>query len=70
MNTIYHESYGTITRAQLAAYRKHNVSPSDHDDLTEHFGEDAHADITAYVKRNAASHNGLFEVFDLYLGRY
>ncbi len=64
----YHESYGDVSRAQLAAYRKHNVSPSDHNDLAEHFGHNPAA-ITAYVKDNAAKHNGMFTVFDLYLGR-
>ncbi len=36
----FHENYGEVTRAQLAAYRKYNVSPSDHDDLVEAFGSD------------------------------
>lgn len=50
--TTYHESYGEVSRAQLAAYRKHNVSPYDHDMLVERFGETAHAEIVAYVKAN------------------
>lgn len=52
---IFHESYGDVTRAQLAAYRKFNVSPSDHDDLVNQFGENEHAAITAYVKENSES---------------
>lgn len=55
--TVFHESYGEVSRAQLAAYRKHNVSPSDHDDLTDVFGEDNHAAITAAVK-NPDNHLG------------
>jgi len=48
--TIYHESYGEVTRPQLAAYRKHNVSPSDHNDLGDEFGEEDHDSITRAVK--------------------
>lgn len=48
--TVFHERYGEVTRAQLAAYRKHNVSQSDHCDLADVFGEDNHAAITAAVK--------------------
>jgi len=36
---VFHESYGDVTRAQLAGYRKHNVSPSDHQHLTDLFGD-------------------------------
>jgi hypothetical protein len=49
-NIIFHESYGTLTRAQLAAYRKHNISPSDHDGLVDQYGEENHAEITRAVK--------------------
>lgn len=66
---VYDEWYGELTFAQRAAYRKFNVSPSDHRDLTGHFGESNHAAITKYVKNNAESNNGMFSVFDLYLGR-
>lgn len=65
----FHESYGEVSKAQLAAYKKFNVSPSDHDDLIESFGEDAHDQITYYVKTNAAANGGMFRVFDLWLGR-
>jgi hypothetical protein len=60
MATTFHESYGTVSRAQLAAYRKYNVSPSDHDELVRQFGEDAHAEITACVKENSPA--GMFRV--------
>lgn len=55
MATTFHESYGTVSRAQLAAYRKYNVSPFDHDELVLKFGETAHAAITAYVKENSTT---------------
>lgn len=54
---IFHEQYGEVTRPQLAAYRKHNVSPSDHDYLANHYGEENHADITKAVK-DEANHQG------------
>lgn len=53
MKLVYDEWYGTLSYAQRAAYRKHNVSPSDHDGLVDRFGADAHADITAFVKANS-----------------
>lgn len=56
---IYHESYGDVSRAQLAAYRKHNISPSDHDDLVDHFGEGNHDAITKWVKSQAAEHGSV-----------
>ena len=65
----FHESYGDVSRDQLAAYRRHNVSPSDHNELVENFGEDSHKVITEYVKRNAGQHGGQFQVFDLWMGR-
>lgn len=62
---IFHEQYGEVSRPQLAAYRKHNISPSDHDDLVRHFGEGAHADITKWVKDQAAENNGRVDTFRL-----
>lgn len=64
----FHEYYGDVSVAQLRAYKKHNVSPSDHYALAEHFGEDAHEAITEYVKSNAAE-NGSFSVFHLWQDR-
>ena len=48
---VFDENYGEVSRAQRAAYRKFNVSPSDHDELLMAFGDGEHARITAYVKR-------------------
>jgi hypothetical protein len=62
---IFHESYGEVSRPQLAAYRKHNISPSDHDDLVRHFGEGSHADITKWVKDQAAENGGLVSTYML-----
>jgi hypothetical protein len=42
---VYDEWYGELTVAQRAAYRKFNVSPSDHHDLA-----DQHEAITRFVK--------------------
>lgn len=54
---IYHEMYGEVTGPQLAAYRKYNVSPADHDMLVDMVGDDP-ATITKAVQ--AFSPNGLF----------
>ena len=64
-SVVFHEMYGNVTRPQLAAYRKHNISPMDHDMLTNHFGEDAHGEITKWVKDQAAANNGRVNTLDL-----
>lgn len=60
---VFDEMYGKLTFAQRAAYRKYNVSPSDHDTLVDKYGADNHADITAAVKRN--SPQGMFSWWDM-----
>lgn len=50
MKTVFNEWYGEISVAQQRAYKKFNVSPSDHDDLVSVFGESSHAAITNAVK--------------------
>lgn len=62
MKIVYHESYGELSYAQHAAYRKYNVSPSDHDTILMYFHSDAHKEITEYVKDNARANNGIFRV--------
>jgi hypothetical protein len=52
---VYDESYGELTFAQRTAYRKYNVSPSDHRELVDEFGDSAHAAITQYVKDNSTT---------------
>lgn len=52
MATTFHESFGVLSVAQLRAYKKHNVSPSDHDTLTMYLGEDNHEAIIKAVKDN------------------
>lgn len=61
---VYHEAFGTLTFAQRAAYRKFNVSPSDHDALAQKYGEGNHDQITAAVKK--FSPNGMFSLFDMW----
>lgn len=51
MVRIYHEQYGEVTRRQLAVYRKHNISPSDHMFLVDAFGEVDHEGIVEEVLR-------------------
>jgi hypothetical protein len=55
MKLLYDEWYGDISYAQRAAYRKHNISPSDHQMLVDEFGEDSHEAITKAVKERASS---------------
>lgn len=61
---VYDESYGELSYAQRAAYRKHNISPSDHDSLVYCFGARAHAEITEEVKRQVAE-NGRFSFLEI-----
>ena len=64
MKIVFDEFYGELSYSQRAAYRKYNVSPSDHDDLVRHFGGNDHAAITREVKRLSAE-RGMFSTFDL-----
>lgn len=57
---IFDENYGNVSFAQRAAYRKFNVSPSDHEDLADHFGADAHEEITRFVKSHVE--DGMYTV--------
>jgi hypothetical protein len=63
VNTVFHESFGEVSRPQLAAYRKFNVSPCDHDSLVEKFGDD-HQAITSAVKQ--FTFQGMFSVFEMW----
>lgn len=62
----FHERFGEVSKAQLAAYRKHNVSQSDHETLAFWLGEEQHADITKAVK-DERNHQG--SSFSSYLFR-
>lgn len=66
MKLVYNEWYGNISFAQRSAYRKHNVTPVEHDDLVAHFGPDNHVAITKYVKEH--SPNGSYQ--GPWLGRF
>jgi len=61
MKMVYDEWYGELSYAQRAAYRKHNVTPHEHDCLVEHFGESAHAEITMAVKSGIGA-QGMFDL--------
>ena len=50
MKMVYDEWYGTLSYKQRATYRKHNISPSDHQSLVDAFGNDPQA-IVAEVER-------------------
>jgi hypothetical protein len=61
---VYNEWYGTLSYAQRAAYRKYNVTPADHRELEQLFGDD-HAAITKAVKEQCARTGRSFSSFDL-----
>lgn len=52
--TILTDAYGEVTQAQWRLYKKANVSPADHDELLEVFGDTpaARKDIMAAVRRH------------------
>lgn len=64
MKIVFDEFYGNLSFAQRAAYKKYNVSPSDHVELTDRFGDDAHDEITKAVKANVFQ--GMFSVFEFW----
>jgi hypothetical protein len=55
MKIVYDEWYGELSFAQRAAYRKFNVSPTDHDELVREFGSEAFTAITKAVKERSVS---------------
>lgn len=57
MKIVFNESFGILSYAQQAAYRKFNVSPSDHWDLEDLLGVENHAVITAAVKDHSPGGN-------------
>lgn len=57
---VYDEWYGEISYAQRAAYRKYNVSPSDHDLLVDEFGAGNHEVITRVVKQRSEG-SGIYQ---------
>lgn len=58
---VFHEAYGDLSRAQLAAYRTYNVSPADHDELVSVYGAENHDLITSAVKQ--FTHNGSYQAY-------
>ena len=50
--TVFHEWYGDVTRTQLALYRRHNVSPFDHEMLEMALGQGRHDVICAFVREH------------------
>ena len=56
---IYTDDYGTVSFAQRTAYRKFNVTPSEHEDLVDEFGRANFVAITAAVK--ARSTKGYYQ---------
>lgn len=73
MKMVYDEWYGELSYAQRAAYKKHNVSPSDHDSLMAAYRagylwitDDEHTWATRMVKQ--FSENGMFSIFDFWRG--
>ena len=66
MKMIFDEWYGEVSYAQRRAYKKYNVSPSDHSAILMYFRENRHADITRYVTRNAEENGGMFSVYSMH----
>lgn len=63
---IYTDSYGHVSRRQLENYRKHNVSPADHDDLVDYFGRGSHAGM-AHAAGNSMFRAAGSTLFSSYL---
>ena len=59
----FHESYGDVSVAQLRAYKRYGVSPSDHNDLVRVYGESNHDLITMAVVEFSPS--GFFSAYHL-----
>lgn len=64
---VFDEWYGELTFAQRAAYRKFNVSPSDHDTLVDQFGASNHDAITRAVKNPENQIQGMYSEYRMML---
>ena len=61
---VYNEWFGEISVAQQRAYKKHNISQSDHDELCDVYGWEDHAGITkAVIDTCATTPHGMFDFF-------
>lgn len=58
--SVFQEAYGTLSEHQWKAYRKYNVSPSDHDFIIQVLGytESDDAAIVCHILRNLR--NGMY----------
>lgn len=63
---VYTDTYGEVTKPQLRAYRKHNVSRSDHDELCEIFGYNSSDRIVKAVTDPAYQLDGSGPCFSVY----
>ena len=55
MNLVYDEWYGELSVAERTAIKKYNVSPSDHQMLSDEFGDCNHEAITKAIKERSSS---------------
>lgn len=65
---VFDESYGELSYKQRAAYRKHNVSPADHDVIVIRYG-DNHDHAVRHVTSPVNLRDGMyspteFKVYD------
>lgn len=65
MKIVFDEWYGELSYKQRAAYRKYNVSPSDHDHILRYFHDTSHNEIADYVKANAEENGGMFSFYSM-----
>jgi len=57
---VYDESYGELSVDERKAIKKFNVSPSEHQDLCDDFGENNHSVITETILQRSST--GMYQV--------
>jgi hypothetical protein len=55
MSLVYDEWYGELSVAERKAIKKYNVSPSDHQMLSDEFGDCNHEAITKAIIERSSS---------------
>lgn len=63
-DTIFHESFGDVTRPLLAKIRKYNVSPADFYELEREYGSDLDAISNAISTYTFQSMYSAFEWYN------
>lgn len=62
---VYTDAYGNVTEEQWQLYRERNVSPSDHDELLDVYGQGDASRVLILAAVREFSRDGQYESFHM-----